>query len=204
MRNKGEDKRDYKSEDQLDSSIVIPKMKRSEMIAELNVTDYTQSIENQFEKVGQGWAIFWKGQQVRPKGSTNDFFASENSAKAAMVRNMHLSGAYETIIRRLYNMASHLKHNPIWPDHVNESGGTQEQHDRYENARGIHETEKPVYYFDENNPKYEYRREWSKKEPFKSNQENLSKLNSFANNALKSVIIPQLMEKGLLEFKEIK
>tara|TARA_R110000851_G_scaffold174187_1_gene320424 strand:+ start:109 stop:573 length:465 start_codon:yes stop_codon:yes gene_type:complete len=130
-----------------------------------------EKFTDQFEKVGKGWAIYFYGHQVRPKYSTNDYFASEKSAIASMARNMEISGVINDLFLKNYGFSQYSKECRIAEGHS---------------------------YDEDNNIVFNY----NKTDKEKLNNRTLDFVSSFGINAIKSTLIPALINNGIIVLKE--
>ena len=61
---------------------------RKEALSLLDIKDYIEKVESQFEEINKGWVIYWKGKPMKPKHGNNHYFASYEAALKGIDRNV--------------------------------------------------------------------------------------------------------------------
>ena len=162
------------------------KFSRKQAITLLNSDDFLDGFEKNFEQIGRGWVIFFRGNPVKPIRGNNHFYASYDAALQGIDRNVNISDEVKrSLAVSVYGFAHDSDEWRIYFRHDLRKRLSDERRSKF-NAYIIAEklTDEEKVIFDIT---------WDEEEKFKS----------FCYNALKSVIIPKWIEQGILEIKYV-
>ena len=166
---------------------------RKQAIAAINIDQYLTEFEAQLTTINTGWAIFWKGNMVKPLKGQNHYYASYESALQALDRNCGLPHSMQIFLaEKLFNFKidtqwiheckayrDYFRMDLIWTDNI-------------KNGKVISHN---YISLDELSPEDQAIRTEKQKEH--------EAFSSFCNNALKTVFLKKWMKDGLLEIKKV-
>ena len=169
-------------------------LKRSDITKLINPTEWVETFETQIDSKLEGWFILWNGVMIKPSGGNSYYYASEKSALQALERNI----SFHTKLRNDICMKLH---------------GFLYRPDR-QTLMGEYNAEWSKYYMQE-----EYSAHWkldsrkrkeietensSEYQLMISRRQEWALIETVANNAVKSVLIPAWIKEGKLEIKQMQ
>lgn len=168
-------------------------LKRSDITKFINPADWVKEFETRIDSKLEGWIILWNGVMVKPSGGNSYYYASEKSALQALERNIsfHTAITNDICLKKngfIYYCPSTQtlqgQYNEDWVKYY-----MQEEYSAYWKLDSRKRKEIEI----ENSPEYQLmisrRQEWAL-------------IQTVANNAVKSVLIPAWIKEGKLEIKQ--